>query len=119
MLARLLIAEHDFAGAAPHIDFLESILPANPELTTRVTRMRVATLDPVRDADKIKTYYDRTSRSNAARKNGQGPVGPSREVRCRCASSGDARAFSLPGRRPGGRRSGELVSDAWTKAQGP
>jgi tetratricopeptide (TPR) repeat protein len=59
MLARLLISEHDYAGATPHIDFLESILPSNPELTIAVERMRIATLDPVRDADRIKGYYNR------------------------------------------------------------
>jgi len=59
MLARLLITEHDFAGAKPQIDFLESILPTNPELTTAVLRMRIATLDPVHDADRIKAYFNR------------------------------------------------------------
>jgi tetratricopeptide (TPR) repeat protein len=59
MLARLLITEHDFAGARPQIDYLESILPTHPELTTPVLRMRIATLDPVRDAARLRGYFDR------------------------------------------------------------
>jgi predicted Zn-dependent protease len=59
MLARLLISEHDFAGAKPQIDFLESLLSTNPELTNAVLRMRIATLDPISDAARIKAYFDR------------------------------------------------------------
>jgi tetratricopeptide (TPR) repeat protein len=59
MLAKLLITEHDFAGAKPQIDYLESILPSHPELAVDVIRMRVVTLDPVRDALQVKAYYNR------------------------------------------------------------
>jgi tetratricopeptide (TPR) repeat protein len=59
MLARLLITEHDFADATPQIDYLESILPAHPELSNMVARMRIATLDLVKDADRIRQYYDK------------------------------------------------------------
>jgi tetratricopeptide (TPR) repeat protein len=59
MLARLLITEHDFTAATPQIDYLESILPAHPELSTTVLRMRIATLDPVRDAARLRSYFDR------------------------------------------------------------
>jgi tetratricopeptide (TPR) repeat protein len=57
MLARLLVAEHDIAGAEPHIDYLESIVPQHPELRSIVARLRIATLDSANDADRIKQYY--------------------------------------------------------------
>jgi predicted Zn-dependent protease len=58
MLARLLVSEHDFDAARPQVDFLESILPEHPELANIVSRLRIATLDPVQNAPRIKQYYD-------------------------------------------------------------
>ncbi|MDB5319526.1 MAG: hypothetical protein JWN40_1157 [Phycisphaerales bacterium] len=55
MLAQLLIMEGDIKAAREHVDYLEKQAPDEPE----VLRLVLATLDPAKDAMRVKACYEK------------------------------------------------------------
>jgi len=55
MLAQVLLSEGDVRAARAHVEFLEKLMPEEPE----VLRMVLAVLDPVKDAMRVKACYEK------------------------------------------------------------
>ena len=58
MLARLMIAEHDFEGAQKPLAALTEELPDNPQLVVTVRRMQLSCIDPVKNPDQFRSIFN-------------------------------------------------------------
>jgi predicted Zn-dependent protease len=64
LLAQVLISEGEVKAAREHVDFLEKQAPEDPE----VLRLVLATLDPAKDAMRVKSCYEKLPEETRAEK---------------------------------------------------